>query len=279
MKYFKLKNIIWLLYLIAVGLSILGSLSNFFSLGCSGALSCLSRWEYARYIFAILIIAVHGTYTIGWRKIGLFVLLASGIGFVSEYLGLHYGSLVGVGYAYQTAYATVLDVPILILIFWSFFIYSCYSITNSFLAWKNQKKPEAAFNDYKRVWRLSALDGVIVLLIDLFMEPIMVGRGEWMWFDKGLYFSIPFGNFVGWFLVAFVSMFIFRSIEYKSADANKKIDVDYLMMPVIGYGLIALDFLIAALLLNLPKLILIGFPLMGGVVVYNFILYFSVRRS
>jgi uncharacterized membrane protein len=279
MKYYQFKYIIWILYSLAVGLSILGSLSNLLMLGCSGALDCLIRWEDFRYVFAILIILGHGIYTIGWRKTCIFVLLASGVGFVSEYLGLHYGQSVGAGYAYRTGYATILEVPVLILLFWSFFIYTAYTITNSLLAWAKRKKPESAENDFHRIWRLAAIDALLVLFIDVFMEPIMVARGDWHWLDKGYYFSIPLGNFIGWYLVAFVSMFIFRSIEYKLNDANKLIDNDYLLMPVIGYALIAFDFMIAAILLDLPRLILIGFPLMSGVAVYNLFNYFRFKRK
>jgi len=275
----KYKNIIWIIYFIAVGLSVLGSLSNLFSIGCFGAGNCLARWENWKYVFAILIIALHGSYTIGWKKIIWFVLLSSGIGFISEYSGLHYGQLAGVGYIYRSGNATFFDVPILILIFWSFFVYTGYSIINSFLAWKNKERPKTRNKDFNRVWRLAASDGLLVLLIDLFMEPIMVARGEWQWLNSGVYFSIPAGNFIGWFLVAFISMFIFRTLEYKFAETNKNFDLNFLLMPVAGYALIALDFAVAAILLDLPKLILIGFPLMTAVVVYNFFQYFKYKLT
>jgi uncharacterized membrane protein len=272
----KIKSIICVIYFIAVGLFILSSLSNFFSIGCAGANNCIARWENWKYLFAVLILVAHGSYTLGWRKIWWFIFLSAGIGFVSEYISLHYGFKYGVEYFYNKNFAALFDVPYLVLIFWTFFIYTGYCITNSFLVWTNKKKPGRANKDFKRIFLLASVDASLVLVIDFFMEPIMVARGAWQWIDNGAYFGIPSCNFIGWWLVAFISTLIFRSIEYKLKEKN--FDVNFLLMPVVGYALIALDFLIAAWLLDLQKFLLIGFPLMSAVAAYNFYLYFKFRK-
>jgi uncharacterized membrane protein len=45
------------------------------------------------------------------------------------------------------------------------------------------------------------LDGLLALSIDLNLDPIAVSLGFWQWEETGLYFGIPSGNFIGWFVV------------------------------------------------------------------------------
>jgi lycopene beta-cyclase len=39
---------------------------------------------------------------------------------------------------------------------------------------------------------------------DLFLDPQMVGWGFWIWATPGVYFGIPFSNYLGWLLVSFL---------------------------------------------------------------------------
>ena len=51
-------------------------------------------------------------------------------------------------------------------------------------------------------WRVPLLTGVIALGLDLFIDPISVLVGYWVWFVPGdVYYGIPLLNFVGWFVL------------------------------------------------------------------------------
>lgn len=51
-------------------------------------------------------------------------------------------------------------------------------------------------------WQVPALTGVIAVMLDLFIDPIAVRAGYWVWFVKGtVYFEIPLLNYVGWFVL------------------------------------------------------------------------------
>lgn len=51
-------------------------------------------------------------------------------------------------------------------------------------------------------WQVPVLTGIIAVVLDLFIDPIAVSAGYWVWFIKGeVYYEIPLLNFVGWFVL------------------------------------------------------------------------------
>jgi putative membrane protein len=51
-------------------------------------------------------------------------------------------------------------------------------------------------------WQVPVLTGVIAAVLDLFIDPIAVRAGYWIWFVKGtVYYEIPLLNYVGWFVL------------------------------------------------------------------------------
>jgi len=55
-------------------------------------------------------------------------------------------------------------------------------------------------------WQVPLLSGVIAVILDLFIDPVAVAAGYWVWFQPGtVYFGIPLLNFVGWFVLMFLA--------------------------------------------------------------------------
>ncbi len=55
-------------------------------------------------------------------------------------------------------------------------------------------------------WQVPILTGIIAIVLDLFIDPIAVNAGYWIWFVKGtVYYEIPLLNFVGWFVLMFLA--------------------------------------------------------------------------
>jgi putative membrane protein len=54
------------------------------------------------------------------------------------------------------------------------------------------------------VWQASFCASVIAVLLDMFIDPIAVAGGYWIWRIKGtVYYGIPLLNYVGWFVLMF----------------------------------------------------------------------------
>lgn len=55
-------------------------------------------------------------------------------------------------------------------------------------------------------WRAPLATAVIAVLLDLFIDPIAVAGGYWVWFVTGeVYYEIPLLNFVGWFILMWLA--------------------------------------------------------------------------
>ena len=61
---------------------------------------------------------------------------------------------------------------------------------------------------------LSALTGVFAVMYDLFLDPLAVQLGIWQWNITTHWFGVPIGNFIGWWLITFVSVFIYTTYSY-----------------------------------------------------------------
>lgn len=158
-------------------------------------------------------------------------------------------------------------------LYWAVFIYTGYSLTNSFLHWLHKRKPAVSKNMIYQIIPLVVLDAALVTIIDLFMDPIQVHDGSWRWLDGGAYFGIPIGNFIGWFITAAIVLGIFRLIEYFLPEKSEKKDPSMMILPTILYGILAITFSISAIQFGLYRLVVIGASLMFPVVIANLYLY------
>ena len=55
-------------------------------------------------------------------------------------------------------------------------------------------------------WQAPLLTSVIAVVLDLFIDPIAVAAGYWVWFVEGtVYYGIPLLNYVGWWVLMFLA--------------------------------------------------------------------------
>ncbi|KXH76120.1 MAG: hypothetical protein AM326_07680 [Candidatus Thorarchaeota archaeon SMTZ-45] len=58
-------------------------------------------------------------------------------------------------------------------------------------------------------WRLHlVLSAVILVLVDMVLDPAAVVLSIWVWLTPGPYYGIPITNYIGWFLTAFIASII-----------------------------------------------------------------------
>jgi putative membrane protein len=131
------------------------------------------------------------------KSFAVFALITAAAGFIAEFIGVHTGLLFG-NYNYGgTLGSKLFEVPLMIGVNWFLLVYSA-GVT---------LKRSRIGNKYLRV----ITGAVILTLLDVLIEPIAIRFDYWHW-TGGI---IPMKNYVCWFLVSAVLLFIFERFEFK----------------------------------------------------------------
>lgn len=220
----------------------------------------------------VILLLLHSFQTLSFTRGVFFIILASITGLLMEMWGLKDGVIFGGNYVYKQNQLTLFSVPLSVVLYWAVFIYTGYCLINSFLVWFEKKKPNIRQHNLWVVPLLIIADGLLVVAIDLFMDPIQVYKGSWIWLDGGPYFGIPIGNFVGWFLVTIIVTGLFRSYEYFKPK-EQEFDKSIYVIPVLGYGILSLSFALTAMRYQMINLMIFGILLMMPTVILNVIFF------
>lgn len=164
-------------------------------------------------------------------------------------------------------------IPVFVLISWPFFIYSGYAVSNSLLIWKNKPLPHTTNNKWKSLLLLVFLDAFLVTAMDLVIDPIQQYEKLWIWKEGGVFYGVPLGNFIGWFLVTALSTLVYRTYYYFQPQAFEPPKKSTLIIPVLLYLLIALFYVYSAYRLEGLDLALIGALAMLPIPVYSLFLF------
>lgn len=216
--------------------------------------------EYLKFSLPVLIMFLYAFWTLPYIRAFFFIMLALGVGLIAELIGLHFETVFGGQYFYPDNLFgfSILGLPLLIPLFWSVFIYTGYALTNCLLLVYQKAKPRFSKQDWRRLIVLVLLDGWNVMAIDLVMDPLFVKEGKWIWQNQGNYFGVPWGNFLGWFLITILVTALFRWFEYKREERKKTFDQRMLLVPVLAYVLLYFSFVFLAFYLDLFVVVLIG---------------------
>lgn len=269
----KKKKILWGILVFNVCAYLAAMLGSFLRLEFSFFLI-----DFLRFWITPALLLLHAIWTLGMKKGVFFLIFAATVGQLMEILGLYSGTLFGGHYIYRQTSFMIAKVPVVVPLYWAVFIYIGYSIVNSLLLWTSKSKPNFKSNKLISILPLVIFDGLIVTIIDLFMDPIMVSKGRWTWIDKGLYFGVPIGNFLGWFLVTVITTTTIRLIEYFHPTKVIENWKSAYLMPTLGYSLLAIVFTLMAVDEKLFNLIPIGLTLMGLISVSNIYLYLTKKN-
>ena len=235
----------------------------------------------SKMLLPIVLTLFHASVVLG-RARGLFLILLSFlVGLAFEAGGVRLGFLFGGHYAYnsQEFGLSLFGVPLIIPLYWAVFIYLGYSITTSFLVWTNTHKPNMRTKGFAVLAVLVLLDGLIVVAIDMFMDPLMVFHDKWFWSGGGPYFGIPVGNFVAWFLITVITTGIFRIFEWRFPQQLKPVDQTFHIAPVVAYAALCGSFAVLAIDAGLQDLVIIGSAAMMPVVCVNLFFYLFWRND
>lgn len=212
-------------------------------------------YEFIITYAPVILVILHSFRTLSVKRGMALVFLAGFVGFIAEAVSLNYGTLFGGSYSYKAG-STIWGAPISIIAFWSIFIYLGYWFVTSFLYWLGKSKPNVKLGNLKLLGLLVLADGLAVTAIDLLMDPIEVKAGVWQWLNGGSYFGVPLGNFIGWFGVTITVTGTFRLFEYYRFREQR--NTNMILLPVLGYLLVGINFVLGALKYDLTWLALIG---------------------
>lgn len=142
-----------------------------------------------------------GVIVLGHHKLnsrfGIFILVVFWLGFLAEWIGVHKGWLFG-NYAYgKTLGIKLSDIPLMIGVNWFLLIYAV-GVT------MQRGRLKSAF------FRV-VTGAAILVLLDVLIEPVAIRFDYWAWVNN----SIPLKNYVCWFGVSAVMLYIFELFSFK----------------------------------------------------------------
>ncbi|MFH1560973.1 MAG: carotenoid biosynthesis protein [Patescibacteria group bacterium] len=237
--------------------------------------------EFLIFLLPLVTLLFHSSIVFTFKKTLLLFLLSSLLGLLFEIVGVRSGVVFGGHYAYQREQFDFFffGVPLLVPVFWSVFIYIGYSLTTSFLTYLGKDKPSLRGGNLLLLPLLVILDGLVVVTIDLFMDPVMVYQKKWLWEEGGLYFGIPMGNFIGWFMVTVLVTGIFRTVEYFRPREDRRCKGIIRFVPGFAYFLIWFFLLTCCWQAQLFQLALVGTLVMLPVVFVNLFCLAREKKS
>jgi putative membrane protein len=152
----------------------------------------LVPWHILLMLF--MIIASHKP---GSAKFLLFALLIFIAGFVLEWIGVHKNWIFG-DYAYgETLGLQVYDIPLIIGVNWFLLIYSVGVLMQRVRI--------------RSMFARAITGAIILVLLDLLIEPVAIKLDYWHWTNN----SIPIENYIDWFLVSAIMLFVFEKFKFK----------------------------------------------------------------
>ena len=171
----------------------------------------------------LMLVFVAGSHRPANGSFFLFVGIIFIAGYGIEWIGVHSEFIFG-KYSYGPALGTQLDsIPLCIGVNWFLLIYS----TGVFM------KIRRVRNMLTRI-----LTGAFILvLLDFFIEPVAIRLNYWHWAND----TIPYRNYLGWFFVSAVLLFVFEKFQFKKQSIVAPI---FLVTQFVFFFILRLMFLL-----------------------------------
>lgn len=174
----------------------------------------ISIWVYGPGVFppvASLGVVVHALTTLaalacGWdlRRIITAALIVGSGAWAVEALGTATGFPFGL-YEYTPALQPqLLAVPLLIPLAWLMMLIPAWAVAEALLIGLRER-----LGSWYRL-SYAAVSAVAMTAWDLYLDPQMVSKGLWVWENPGGFFGIPWVNYLGWLLTAFLLTMVVR---------------------------------------------------------------------
>jgi len=191
------------------------------------------RLRFIQINIGYLYFLVHGSMIWGWLNTIIFIIISFFIGIFMEILGTKTGLIFGGKYEFNLKLSpgpSISGIPLIIPLSWSGLIYMILNYCELVLG------GSLYFLSNENITRL-LLPSILMVLLDLILDPIAVDEKRWSWKKPGTYYGVPLLNFVGWLFTTFLILFIFQLFKY-DFKIDKEVDFFFKHSPGILFCLL-----------------------------------------
>jgi len=135
----------------------------------------------------------------------IFISIVVPIAVIVEFIGVSSG-------AYEYIWNNIILNSIFVGFGWIVNIYPNMHIAMATVG--GRKYYETEYFSPKERLIISILAATFAVMYDLFLDPIAVHLGIWTWHMGGPWYGVPISNFVGWWLIAFSSVYTYLLLTY-----------------------------------------------------------------
>ena len=146
------------------------------------------------YLFSLLVYKE----SLNWKQVFVFMFVPVLVVFLALILNFYYAFPFGYFIYNDIAGWKIFRIAWPILFLWPTLILWAITFT----------RPKNQIDDFKGVFQWSFDAGVVLALFSMMIDPISVATKFMSWSNKGAFLSVPIADFLSWFLVGFVSVFI-----------------------------------------------------------------------
>jgi putative membrane protein len=187
------------------------------------------------YVFVFLVSFLFiGLVNFGAGTTLLFGVLTYGLGLTCEYSSVHNGFPFGLYHYVETTRGHeiwVLGVPLFDSISYTFLAFASYTLALMLCSPLYRQRWDVRVLDTWRIRRsprVLLMAALFMVMVDLVVDPLSVLGQRWFlgrifWYDPpGSYFGVPISNFLGWYLVAAMSVAIFQVLDFQLNRSPRK---------------------------------------------------------
>jgi putative membrane protein len=198
----------------------------------------------------------HAFAKFGARNAIVFLILVLLVSSAAEFIGANLANNLEGYYKYSEFLGwQIFNVPILVILMWAAVIYLSYQVSEHITNFRFTKATLFIQRFWVSFWS-ALLTSLIVVAWDFALEPLALNMGWWSWANLGDYFGVPIQNFFGWITISFSAVFIYK-IFFEREHLEKETFFDY--APVVGYAMLCLFTILAALNTEKPMFALLAF--------------------
>jgi len=212
---------------------------------------------------------INASILLGYRHAIIFLIIGAAIGWSFEHLGVLTGAVFG-PYTYTAKLgAKIGAIPWVIPLCWFGIVYFAHVITNLILS----ASPVLRAKSILQAITMAILTAFVATSMDMALDPALSHPEvqAWIWTDGGHYFGVPFKNFGGWVVTAFLIDFCYRMYaRTKPAEATSRfVNVSSFYAIVawagLGFGFMVIGFPVQTQLVALFCVLLQAFFALGRI--------------
>lgn len=197
---------------------------------------------FVTLLAGVLFVLLHGSMTIGWKHILVFLLITVAVSFTLEAIGVATGLVFGPYYYTDNLGPKILGVPPMIQAGYTAMGYASLMTARVILNFRESPK------NLGSIIAIALIGSFIMVAWDVAMDPYQSTlAGDWIWTTGGQYFGIGIHNFIGWFVTVFIFMFLYQlyASHYPEKIQKAVIKSRYLWsQPTLYYALVGLGMVV-----------------------------------